>query len=77
MARIQRQDNPILKAKLWWVWVFLLPFAFLLWMFFEIKENRRIDRIKRARKQEKKRRKQEKFLREHWEYDFWFDDQGL
>lgn len=53
------------------------PIRVLLWMFFEIKENRRIDRIKRARKQEKKRRKQEKFLREHWEYDFWFDDQGI
>ena len=77
MARVRRQDNPMLKGKLWWVWVFLLPFAFLLWMIFEIKENRRIDRIKLARKQEKKRRKQEKFLREHWEYDFWFDDQGI
>ena len=77
MARIRRQDNPILKAKLWWVWIFLLPFAFLLWMFFEIRENRRIDRIKRERRDAKKRRKQEEFMRKHWEYDFWFDDQGL
>ena len=46
-------------------------------MFFEIRENRHIDRIKRARRDAKKRRKQEEFMRKHWEYDFWFDDQGL
>ena len=61
------------KGKEWWVWVFLLPFAFLLWMLFEIKENRRIEKTK----YERKRAKKEKFWREHWEYDWWFDDQGL
>lgn len=66
MARIRRQDNPMFKGKLWLVWVFLLPFAFLLWMFFEIKENRRIEKIKR----ERKRAKKEKFWREHREYDW-------
>ena len=75
MARVKipRKENPMANGKLWWVWVFLLPFAFILWLFFEDREDRRIRKIKRNIKRAKK----EKFDRENWEYDFWFDNQGL
>ena len=73
MVKIPRKENPMVQGKLWWVWVFLLPIAFMLWIFFELREDRRIQKVKRNIKRAKK----EKFDREHWEYDFWFDDQGL
>ena len=75
MARVKipRKENPMTSGKLWWMWIFLLPIAFILWIYFELREDHRISRIKES----KKRAKKDEFDRAHWEYDFWFDDQGL
>ena len=50
MARVKipRKENPMVKGKLWWVWVFLLPIAFILWIYFELREDHRISRIKKS-----------------------------
>lgn len=69
-VKIPRRKNPMSNDKLWWMWFFLFPIALIAYLFFNIKENRRIARIK------SKIRKEE-FRRKHWEYDYWFDDQGL
>ena len=69
-VKIPRQKNPMSNDKLWWMWIFLFPIALVAYVFCDIKEDRRIARIKN-------RLRKEKFNREHWEYDYWFDDQGL
>ena len=69
-VKIPRRKNRMSQDKLWWMWVFLFPIALVVYIIFDIREDRRIARIKTEMRKEE-------FERRHWEYDHWFDDQGL
>ena len=69
-VKIPRRKNPLSNEKLWWLWVFLLPVAIILWLYYDLKEDSRI-------RKEKRRIKEAEFNKKHWEYNWWFDDQGL
>ena len=62
--------NPMEKKNVRWMWFALLPIAIIAYIHFDVKHS-----VQKSA--EKRRGKQEKINREHWEYDWWFDDQGL
>ena len=61
MAKVKkpRRKNPMSNDKLRWMWIFLFPIALIAYLFFDIKEERRIARIK-------SRIHKEEFRRKHW-----------
>lgn len=40
--KIPRRKNPMSNEQIWWIWVFLLPVAIILWLYFDLKEDSRI-----------------------------------
>lgn len=68
--RIPRKNNPMSSEKTIWVWLLLFPIAFVLYIYFDVKEAMRVQDIKL-------RRKQEKFYWSCPEFDWWQDNQGL
>lgn len=69
--KIPRRKNPMSSDKVAWMWLFLLPLAFVLFVIFDIAEDIRIAKVKKRIRKERNRR----YLYGGW--DFWIDDQGL
>ena len=69
-ASKEKWENPMSQRKVRWMWFTLFPIAIIAYIHFDVKHS-----VQKSA--EKRRRKQERFRREHWEYDCWFDDQGL
>lgn len=60
--------------KVWWMWLFLFPFALVAYIVFDIAEDRRISRV---RKQIRKERNRRYLYGGFDEFDWWQDNQGL
>ena len=59
--------NPMLRPGLTWMWILLFPLALILYVHYDLKEDRR-------KREEKRRLKEEAFEREYPDFEMWVDD---